>query len=175
MRTIVSVLLLGISTLVFGQQGANRSSGVSRQQLIGVWQEGSATVGDALRKNFQFFSDGRFVLNFSQYNDISAVRGLGGQYRLDSSGLFLIADYRKEIVGGTFEKGNPGVESEEFVLTGGKLQTIRQKPDSDSYVDPYLISPCKPEKKAGGHPCVVINYNTYYKLNDNPQFYDKKK
>lgn len=74
MKTIISILLSGISMLAFGQPGADHGAG--KQQLVGVWQEGSATVGD-----------------------------------LDSSGLYLIMEYRKEIVGGTFEKGNPGVES----------------------------------------------------------------
>jgi hypothetical protein len=87
MKTIVTILLSGISLLAFGQSGPDQGSGISRQQLIGVWQEGSATVGDALKKNFQFFTDGHFVLNFSQYDDIATVRALGGKYKLDSSGL----------------------------------------------------------------------------------------
>jgi hypothetical protein len=111
MKTIVTILLSGISLLAFGQPGSDQGPGINRQQLIGVWQEGSATMGDALRKNFQFFSDGHFVLNFSQYDDIATVRALGGKYKLDSSGLYLIAEYRKEIVGGTYEKGNPGAST----------------------------------------------------------------
>jgi len=175
MKTIVSILLSGISLVAFGQAGADQGAGISRQQLIGVWQEGSATVGDALRKNFQFFPDGRFVLNFSQYDDIATVRALGGKYKFDSSGLYLMAEYRKEIVGGTYEKGNPGVDNDEFVLTGGKLTTIRQKVDSDSYVDPYILSPCKKEKRVAGHACVLICNNIYYKLSDNPGLYEKKR
>jgi len=174
MKIIVMIILANIALMAFGQSGPNRGPAISRQQLIGVWQEGSPSVGDALKKNLQFFADGHFVLNFSQYDDIATVRALGGKYKLDSSGLYLIAEYRKEIVGGTYEKGNPGVDKDEFVLNGGKLTTIRQKPDSDSYVDPYIISPCKNEKRTPGHPCILINSNTYYKLSDNPELYDKK-
>ena len=90
-------MLAGISLLAFGQSGPDRGPGIGKQQLIGVWQEGSATMGDALRKNFQFFADDHFVLNFSQYDDIATVRALGGRYKLDSGGLYLIAEYRKEI------------------------------------------------------------------------------
>lgn len=173
MKTLATILLSSFSLLVFGQSGADRGPGISRQQLVGVWQEGSTTVGDALKKNFQFFTDGHFVLNFSQYDDIGTVRALGGKYKLDSGGLYLIAEYRKEIVGGTYEKGNPGVDKDEFVLNGGKLTVIRQKPDSDSYVDPYIVSPCKSEKRTPGHACILINYNTYYKISNAPGLYEK--
>jgi hypothetical protein len=176
MKIIFFTIVLGLcSVLSFAQQGKQSDTITSKQQLVGIWQQGSPTIADALRKSIQFFADGSFLLNYSQYDDITAVRSLGGHYKLDSSGLFLAVEYRKEIVGGDYERGNPGVQSEEFILTGGKLEVIKQKPDSDSFVEPFIISGCKGHKTDSKHMCMLLNYNTYYKLSSNPNAYETRK
>jgi hypothetical protein len=159
----------------FGQLPKQNDSVVTKQQLVGIWQMGSPVVADALKKNIQFFADGSFLLNYSQYDDITAVRSLGGHYKLDSDGIYLSVEYRKEIVGGNYERGNPGVQSEEFILTGGKLEIIQQKPDSDSFIEAFPLSACKTGKMDTKHACMLLNYNTYYKLSSNPKAYEMKK
>ncbi len=173
MKNVPVTFLLAIWSVLSFAQNDLKDTFPTKQQLIGVWQEGSANVGDALKKNIQFFADGHFVINYSQYNEISPVRSLGGSYKVKSDGLYLNAEYRKEIVGGRYEPGNPGVESEEFIITGGKLEIIKQKPLSDSLLEPFSVSRCKPGKADPKHLCMFLNNSYYYKLSNNPKFYDK--
>jgi hypothetical protein len=61
---------------------------ISSGQLVGVWQMKTSRIGDALLENFQFFKDGHFAYNFSQYDDVNRVLALNGTYRLVGNQLY---------------------------------------------------------------------------------------
>lgn len=159
---IMGTMLL-LNLIGFGQKA---DSTIIQQKLIGVWQINSATVGSALQENFQFFPDGRFDFNFSEYDDAQRLLGLQGHYHLKDGYLFMTVDSRVEITGGYFTKGSPGFQRDEFVLEGGKVETIRQT-DSLGGKDPFIISVCK-LSKSGKIIGIQIDNNKYYKLSDNP-------
>ena len=138
---------------------------ISQQQMVGVWQINTARVGDALLKNFRFFNDGKFVLNFDSYDDAKRVLSLSGHYRLEKNKLFMTVESRREIVGGDFAKGSPGFQRDEFVLEGGKEEVITQK-GASSGLDPFLIAICG--TKGGEINCIKIDNNKYYKLSGDP-------
>jgi hypothetical protein len=144
-------------------------STINQDKLAGIWQENTAVVADALLKNFQFFRDGSYTLNYSEYDDTKRTLSLGGHYRLAGNKLFMTVESRKEIIGGDFIKGSPGFQREEFVLDSGKVEVVKQNDSSGS--DPFLISVCG-FSKSGKITCVKIDNNKYYKLSADPRHFE---
>ena len=83
---------------------------ISIKNLIGVWQIGSSKTGSALNKHFQFFEDGRYILNFNQNDETKRIISLSGHYRFKDNKLYLTAEIRKEIVGGELIAGSPAFQ-----------------------------------------------------------------
>jgi hypothetical protein len=167
------LILSCFSVFYFATFAQNVDSTIRQQQLIGVWQIDNARVGDALRENFQFFPDGRFILNFSEYDDTQRVLALRGHYRFGNGLLFMTVQSRDEIIGGYFTKGSPGFQRSAFVLEGGKVQTITQI-DSAGSKDPFVVTKCK-VTKSGKIAGIQIDNNKYYKLSENPEAFHKVK
>jgi|GEM_PF-768179 len=151
----------------------NADSIVRQQQIIGVWQVSTVKVGDALRENFQFFPDGKFVYNFSQYDDAQRVLALRGHYRLANGMLYMNVESRDEISGGYFTKGSPGFQRSPFVLEEGKVKTITQI-DSAGAKDPFIIKVCK-RNESGKIVCIQIDSYSYYRLSDDPNAFNHHK
>src|SRR6202000_1237395 len=137
MKLLVALFFISWSLCSRGQ---TIDSTINQDQLAGIWQVNTAVVADALLKNFQFYRDGSYTLNYDEYDDIKRTLSLSGHYRLTGNKLFMTVESRKEIVGGDFVKGSPGFQREEFVLDKGKVMEIKQKDSSGS--DPFLISAC---------------------------------
>jgi hypothetical protein len=165
------LILSCFSLFYFVTLAQNADSTIRQRQLIGVWQINNAIVGDALRENFQFFPDGKFVLNFSQYDDAQRVLALRGHYRLEGGLLFMTVESRDEIIGGYFTKGSPGFQRSAFVLEGGKVETITQI-DSAGFKDPFVVINCK-IAKSGKIMGIQIDHNKYYKLSENPEAFHR--
>jgi hypothetical protein len=166
------VLIVGIALLLYLAGFAQRTdSTITQQKLIGVWQINSATLGSALQENFQFFPDGKFDFNFSEYDDAQRILALQGHYHLKDGYLYMTVESRVEITGGYYTKGSPGFQRAEFVLEGGKVETVRQI-DSSGGKDPFIISVCK-ISKTGKIMGIQIDNNKYFKLSDNPSAFRK--
>jgi len=161
-RSIILSFLILYSLSLFAQKV---DTTISQDQLTGIWQINTARNSDALLKNFQFFSDGKYALNFDNYDDTKRILSVSGHYRLVKNELFLTVESRKEIVGGNFIKGSPGFQRDEFVLDGGKVEVIKQEDTSGT--DPFLISICN-IAKSGKVNCIKIDNNKYYKLSSDP-------
>lgn len=169
MRYFLGLLLL--SPIVGIAQ--NVDSIISKEQLIGVWQLKTPKIGDALHETFQFFKDGQFAYNFSQYDDVNRVLTLNGNYRLVGNQLYTSVTSREELTGGYFTTGSPGFQSSPFVLEGATVTTISQN-DSASKNDYFFISSLL-LNKAGRIISIQINGNKYYKLSDNPRAFSMRK
>jgi len=146
---------------------------ISKGQLVGVWQLKTSKIGDALHENFRFYQDGQFSYNFSQYDDVSRVLALNGNYRLIGNQLYTSVTSREELTGGYFTIGSPGFQSSPFVLEGATIKTIPQD-DSTSKNDYFFLSSLV-FNKAGRIISIQINGNKYYKISDNPRAFSQVK
>jgi len=165
MRNIIFLLM--ICPLVGIAQ--NIDSTINQRQLIGVWQIGTPKLGDALLAHYQFFENGEFIYNFSQYDDAQRVLALKGHYRSVGNKLFISIQSRVELTGGYFTKGSPGFQASPFVLEGGTIETFNQV-DTTNQRDPFILSVTLTNKK-GKIVGLKIDNNKYYKLTDNPLKY----
>lgn len=145
-------------------------SSIDQRALVGVWQSGTPKLGDALLAHYQFFENGKFIYNFSQYDDATRVLALKGHYRLVGNELFMSVQSRVELVGGSFTRGSPGFQESPFVLEGGTIETFNQV-DTANQRDPFILSVImtgKTRKIVG----LKIDNNKYFKLSNNPSKYD---
>lgn len=165
MRALLIFTLIFCCNLSLAQLPVTK---ITNHDLSGTWQIDNKTVGDALKKNFRFYENGTFILNFSEYNDLARIKSVKGKYSIgtDNSNLYLTIESRQELVGGHLEPGSPGFQSNEFVLQGAKLITIEQS-DSESK-EPYSLSDCGCNK--GEITCIKIEGNKYYKVSANPNY-----
>jgi len=134
----------------------------SSKELVGTWQYNTPQLGDAYGKNFQFYKNGTFVLNYSQYNDIGRIAKITGKYEAKDSSIYLTLVSRTEVEGGKLVAGSYGFQKEEFVLNGGKPVTIKQTGEKP---EPFVLTKCKSKN---GAKCIQINNNKYYQISVDP-------
>jgi hypothetical protein len=165
MRTLFAFTLIFYCSLSLAQTSALK---ITNHNLAGTWQIDNPQVGDALKKNFRFYENGTFTLNFSEYDDLARIKSVKGRYRIgaDNNSIYLTIESRQELVGGHLEPGSPGFQSSEFVLEGAKLVTIRK---NDSVSDEfYSLAICSANKQK--IMCIKIEGNKYYKISANPRY-----
>ena len=152
--------------LVFGKTGYGQTIPkiISSKELIGVWQEGTPQGSSAWRKCFVFYKNGKYILHYSQYDDLARIKDVTGKYFTKDSALYLQIESRTEFVGGKLVHGEPSFQMEEFVLEGFKPVVIKQK----SEAEPFSISNCKSKN---GAKCIQIANNKYYRIFSDPNKY----
>jgi uncharacterized protein (TIGR03066 family) len=164
------ILILFMILPLFGMAQKTDST-IDQHQLLGVWQVKTSKLGDALQDHYQFFANGEFVYNFSQYDDTRRVLALKGKYRLTGNKLFMSVQSRIEITGGYFTKGSPGFQTSPFVLEGGTIETFQQV-DTTNQHDPFFISGIMTGKTGKIIGLQIDNYK-YYKISDNPNAFNR--
>ena len=81
MKKLYLISLILVISLITNQLFAQIK--LTTKELTGIWQYGTATLGDAIIQNFVFKDDGSFEFNNDQNNLISTFR-LKGKYRLEN-------------------------------------------------------------------------------------------
>jgi len=71
----------------------------SNSILIGTWQDGPM-VGSAFSNRYHFFSDGRFIFEYSQYDTTKTIISESGAWKVTNGVLELVIDTRDVLEGG---------------------------------------------------------------------------
>lgn len=131
--------------------------------LIGVWQEGDSILSAGWEDAYAFFPDGKFDFYTSQYSYLTQIRSLHGYYRVSHDTLYTEIDSRTELVGGRVARGDPQIEGE-WELDGGKWKVIKQRPRWEG----ISMTICT---KGGARPCFSLMGDKFFKISDNPKYY----
>ncbi len=82
------------------------SPGISKTDIAGIWQFGTATVGDNLLEYFQFFKDGTFVYHYNGEDDTRNIISIKGRYFLNKNQLSFIVKSKVERTARGIETGS---------------------------------------------------------------------
>lgn len=160
MRVAITLFFFTVGYLSAEGQGKQMIAG---DKLIGVWQLNDTLIGSGLGKCIRFYNDGKFEIDYSQYDYLGRIREVHGHYHKKNGQLELIAEYRMEEFGGVVVAGSPGFQTEEFVMEGGGIQKIKQKPES------VLLKVEILNMDRNKQPMTIkIGNNKYCKLSDDP-------
>lgn len=159
-------IIIFLSIFVFvGNIIAQTQKPIASKELIGVWQIDDALISSAYQKCFAFYKNGKFVLHYSEYDELARIKSVTGKYYKKDSLLYLQIESRMELIGGKLVSGSPGVESEEFVLEGAKHIIVKQRSGKPETFD---ITTGTSEN---GVQYIQINNNKYYKIFSDPNKY----
>jgi hypothetical protein len=151
-----------ISLICFSQQRID--SNFNKVDLIGVWQSKSQKVASALKANFRFFNDGRFVYTTDQFDDLNPLKAVNGFFKVGDARLFLrITDY-KILSDFQIVESNPGFQFGSFDLDGGNFKVVRQ--NDTSYSTHSIEMPKIQNKK--NTTTVIIDNIKYFKVSSDP-------
>ena len=137
----------------------------SKEKLIGIWQAGSDKESSAWLDNYQFFSDGKFVFNFNQYDGSKRIISLNGKYDLQVDTLILIIEYSVEVVGGYITRGSSAWENE-WVIQDAKIKEIK---NDNPNKEMAFIEKCSETNST--FPCLMIDTRKYYQMQSDPTKY----
>ncbi|WP_426672078.1 hypothetical protein ACPPVU_12685 [Mucilaginibacter sp. McL0603] len=159
MKKLFFILSL-ITNLCFGKQLFAQQL-ITVQNLVGVWQYGSPTVGDQLNQSFVFFKNGHFFFNNGKLgDDLVSTRGLKGRYRLDKNKMYFTIISRLLVDNANIDVATPEVESGIFLykdIIPNEVFINGPKEIKDP-VDLIVIKP--------NH--IKINDEDYYKVSSRP-------
>jgi hypothetical protein len=159
---VLSIIGSFLPGKIFAQQKADSLIVISKKDIVGVWQEGSPSVGAGYGTYFQFYKDGRFIYNTSGYDQTHILYNIYGKYRLEGNALLLKVKYRKELRDADVAQTESAMESGLFKFEGGKAVTIQQKDTTEMYFN--LTKDAKKYNKI----CIKIENDKYYKVESNP-------
>lgn len=158
MKLLLKICLLVLYTnIIYGQ--------INKSELIGIWQFGSKELSSGWLENYQFFSDGRFCFNTSQYDGVNRVVSIMGRFKLNKDTLILKITKSKELRGGVFVRSET-LGGSGWVIEGGKIITIKYKNPKSSIL---VVEKCD---KVGDIPCILIDKLIHYKLENDPSNYN---
>lgn len=155
-KILIIVLSIVSCCCVFAQQKKTVSY-ITRDELVGVWQKGSKTVGSAMNQNFVFSKDGTFILNLdSEGDDARSLIKLKGKYRLVKDELY-ITILSKVFIEGELEIGSEGMTFSLFQFgANSKIKEIKE-PSPKEMLDPCYITVISRTN-------IKLNNQIYYKV-----------
>lgn len=131
------------------------------KDLVGVWQYGSPRIGDQLNQSFAFFNNGNFFFNNGKLgDDLVALRGLKGHYRLEKNKMYFTIISRLLVDNDNIGVTTPEVEDGIFIYKDILPNEIFMK-EPKEISDPVAIIVIKPNH-------IKINDEDYYKVASNP-------
>lgn len=159
MRQILIILLIFLAFISHIQIHAQQNQDtifITKKEFIGTWQRNSKIVGNGMGQNFEFFDNGRFILNLgSDADDIRNTIQLKGTYRLEKDKLYFTIT-SKTVVDGNIGIADMGVSFSIFELVDAKVKEI-QLPNPKELADPCYITIIEDQH-------IKINNEVYYKV-----------
>lgn len=156
-RFLLLVLTLSYSHFTLLAQQKKDTTYISKKRIVGVWQLGSPRVGDGLNQNFEFYSNGNFVLNLGNYGeDAVSTINLKGRYRLVKDEIYFTITSKVVVDGAKITTVDPGINYGISAFEGGKKKEIKEI-NPEEITDPaYIVVVNKNHIK--------INSEDYYKI-----------
>ncbi|MGC3946373.1 MAG: hypothetical protein QM762_17945 [Chryseolinea sp.] len=156
----IFILLLLLTVNCSAQTSESKS-------IVGVWQADSHLESSAWPDTYQFFADGRFVFNFSQYDGAKRILRILGTYTFKERKIKLFVATTVEAVGGHLTRSTITSLSDSWELVDYTIATFKQDPDEPEEIS---IKECK-----GGDnpkPCALFDSRTYFRMDSDPLKYN---
>jgi hypothetical protein len=129
------------------------------QNIVGLWQSGSAEITAAYLDTYQFFPDGTFRFNTNQYDELRRIISLGGNYKLEGDRIRFTVKYSIEVIGGTFSRTEIGTGSDSWSIENGVIKNFPiQKPKEDIASFSFNES----------QNILLIDKRKFFKIHDDP-------
>lgn len=128
---------------------------ITQNELVGIWQEKSETLGSGLMQNFHFFSDGTFILNLGDDgDDARTLTQIKGKYRLNADSLHFTIFSR------TIVEGEIGISDMTslsiFSIQNGKIRELQESDPKEINAPCYVTTYSRVKIK--------LNNELYYKI-----------
>ncbi|MBI5324391.1 MAG: hypothetical protein HZB41_03790 [Ignavibacteriae bacterium] len=134
-----------------------------RKEIIGTWQENDSVISAGYQNLFRFYKDGKVTFHVSDYNNISIIRSVEGEYKINKDSIYLKILYVNKFLNGTVRFGEfNDIDDMPLVFEGDSLTKENIK---EPYFQPI---PYKIELKKRKSFSIDIGGFIYYKLNDDP-------
>ena len=133
--------------------------------LVGTWYHNSA-IGSVLGSRYHFYEDGRYIFEYSQYDEAKRVLSESGMWSFENNILTLVINSKVTVEGG--EKTEAFFESE-YAIKNGTIKIVEvNPPETNEYtLDEFL----QDTEESPGFWKVDINGSSYWKFTDNPDMY----
>lgn len=140
-----------------------KCSCINAQSLVGIWQLNTPEVSSGYLDTYQFFSNGTFRFNSSQYNALRRVITIGGKYKVQKDKVTFLVEYTMEKVGGVFKVGDVSSGSDSWSITGGQIKRVPLLKTLTQYAS---IETGIKDKEVD---VIKINKAKYYKVDNDPE------
>lgn len=140
-----------------------KCSCLQAQSLVGIWQLNTPEVSSGYLDTYQFFSNGTFRFNSSQYDALRRVITIGGKYKVQKDKLTFSVEYTMEKVGGVFKVGDIASGSDSWSITGGQIKRVPLLKTITQYAS---IEAGIKDKEVD---VIKINKAKYYKVDNDPE------
>lgn len=139
---------------------------LDEKNIIGVWQAKSDEMTSGWLDTYQFFANGEFTFNPSQYDGLKRIISIKGKYRIIGDSLFFLVQYTKEATGGDIVRSETSTLSDSWALEGVKIIEIKHENKEEQKAAIELGQP-----SANGNSCILIDKRKYYKMQSDPTKY----
>jgi len=158
-RTATQLL---VAVIVASPLIGQRNPPIEPNSLIGCWQSDTAEVSDGPTNCYRFFPDGKFIFEFSSYDETKRIVSLHGTYSLKMGLISFVIMSRVEREGGRIERSPQSASG--WYLRNGKLVTLKQANPEPEETDLALCS--KPRQKP---LCITIGGSKFFQMSSNPR------
>ena len=134
-----------------------------KKEIIGTWQENDSEISAGYQNLFRFYKDGKVTFHVSDYNNISIIRGVEGEYKINKDSIYLKILYVNKFRSGTVRFGEfNDIDDMALVFEGDSLS-------KENIKEPFFqLLPYKIEFKKKKAFSLDIGGFKYFKLNDDP-------
>jgi hypothetical protein len=162
--TKYKILLLMIA---IGSCGQSTSGKVNPSlDLVGVWQAERYDEADAWPDTYQFFADGRFVFNFSQYDGSKRILRINGSYSTKGDSVVLNIESTLEAIGGYLTRSTITSLSDTWELNDYSVQTVKQNNKEPEIIKVRDCQTTFPKE------CRLFDGRKYFRMDKDPTKYN---
>jgi hypothetical protein len=144
---------------------AHSEPGKTEKLLVGIWQD-SPIMASGWGEAYQFFSDGKFILNHNQMDCGKRELSLLGTWKIEDQHLLLEVKSRKVIKGGKEVEASASCASK-LDIEGGEIVIESLKSPKKMKLKIGKIKPDPEYPQAG----IKLGKHQYWKMREDPKDY----
>lgn len=163
---IISCFILIKCTNYDSNYSDNNYTSSDTNRIIGVWQADNNLVSSAWNEAYQFFQNGDFIFNTSQYDGLQRIVKIKGKYRVYNDTLFFHVEALVEQKGGNIIRSKYTTLNDSWSIENSQLDEIRIESGIDevAYIE-------WPDIHLSDTIFIYIDMRKYYKMNNDPNKY----
>lgn len=155
-----------IVLLSWGQSTSRKVNSPLPLDVVGVWQAKHYEEPDAWPETYQFFADGTFVFNFSQYDGAKRILRINGKYSAENDSILLNIESTVEAVGGRLTRSSMTSMSGGWEVTDYSVQTIKQRNKEPEIISVRQCVTSYPKD------CLLFDGINYFRMDKDPTKYN---